>query len=82
MKSRLPQELRDELLKSAYYKLHNSIEYILGKSPSVIKLLYHIDEKKSAENVEILQQGAPLHNLYYLHDGEVSLSCRYGQKTI
>jgi hypothetical protein len=80
MKSRLPVELREELLRSAYFKVNNGLEHILFSSPSIVKLLYFLEEKKFSENEFILIQGAPLTKLYYLQKGEVQLTCLHYQK--
>jgi hypothetical protein len=69
MKSRLPESLRDELLKSAYIKVYNHFEYFFQRSPSITKLLYFLEERKCTENEVILRQGANLAGLCYLHQG-------------
>ena len=79
MKSRLPEDLRDELLGNAYLQLQNHLEYVFLRSPSIIKWLYFLQEKKFTENEVILQQGATIDQLYYLHQGEVRLTYIFGQ---
>ena len=79
MKSKLPEDLRDELLGNAYLQVQNHLEYVFLRSPSITKLLYFLEERKFTENEVILQQGAMIDYLYYLHQGEVRLTYIFGQ---
>lgn len=79
MKSKLPEDLRDELLGNAYLQVQNHLEYVFLRSPSITKLLYFLEERKFTENEVILQQGATIDYLYYLHQGEVRLTYIFGQ---
>lgn len=69
MKNRLPVDLKEELFKSAYDKMNEGLEFMLFRSPSIVKLLYFLEEKKFTEKERILAQGEPLSKLYYMQKG-------------
>lgn len=69
MKNRLPVDLKEELFKSAYDKMNKGLEFMLFRSPSIVKLLYFLEEKKFTEKERILAQGEPLSKLYYMQKG-------------
>lgn len=71
MKSRLPVELREELLKSAFHKMYIGLQQILFSSPSIVKLLSFLRERTLTQGEIILEQGAPLTQFLYLHKGSI-----------
>ena len=77
MKAKLPDDLRFELVSSAYKKLNNSFKTIFEGSNDATSLLYYIEEKKHTAGDLIMVQGMFIDKICYLHKGEVFLECEY-----
>jgi hypothetical protein len=53
----------------------------LSSSPSIVHLLYLLQERKFTRGETIIAQGAPLTQLLYLQKGQLDLSCARYQRT-
>jgi len=73
MKSKLPVELRLELVKSAYSLVFQSLQYMLELGPSVGTLLFSIKEQIYTSNEDIITQDAIVNRLFFIFKGEVKL---------
>lgn len=61
--------MKIELIKNAYSHLAQGLEYFLGESMAVTKILFAIREKKYGRNEKIITQGSPLDDLNYMFKG-------------
>lgn len=50
MKSKLPSDMKLELVRNAYNHIVHGLEYFLCKSPAITQILYAIREKKYGQN--------------------------------
>lgn len=73
MKSKLPVELRLELVKSAYSLVFQSLQYMLELGPSVGTLLFSIKEQIYTSNEDIITQDTIVNRLFFIIKGEVKL---------
>ena len=79
MKDKLPEDLRIELLKSAYSIYYNKI-YTIFSNSLVIRFLFYLTERKYTHNEVIFEQGERSNALYYLQKGFVEFFLKTGSK--
>ena len=72
MKEKLPENLRIELLKSAYSIFYKKI-FTIFLNPEAIRFLFHLTERKYTSNQQVFDQYERANSLVYLHKGLVQL---------
>ena len=77
MKAKLPEGLREELVKTAYSQMYEGLCSMFGGQPEVSHLLFQLKEKTYPTGSTILRQGCLVDRLLFLHEGSVALQCNY-----
>lgn len=79
MKSKLPEELRIELLKSAYEVFYDKMLSIF-KTTEIIRVFFYLTEKKYTFQQTVFEQGDRPTALIYLMKGQVKFFLEHGNR--
>lgn len=80
MIDKIPEELRIELLKNAYEDFYDRMLGIFF-TPDIIRIFFHLTEKKFTHHEPIFNQGERPTSLFYLSKGKVDFVVKHGGET-